>query len=102
MLAPRLANFLVQISRTVRKRTGAMSIHNEGRNTMCGNGLGDEPNLVLEHVIECDVCMAVIASLRSPTSLCEVRCPEYRALIANEDSTLHLSTDSAVFLSAIQ
>jgi hypothetical protein len=79
-----------------------MSIHNDGGRTMYGNGSGDEPNLVLEHVIECDVCMAIIASLRSPTSLCEERCPEYRTLIASEYSASHRRSDSVVFLSAIQ
>jgi len=77
-----------------------MNIYDGNQNAMYGNGSGVELNPILDHVMECDVCMAVVASLHSPTSLCEERCPEYRALLANEHLNSHLQNDSSAFLSA--
>jgi hypothetical protein len=77
-----------------------MNIYDSSNNAAGGNGSGFELNPILEHVMECDVCMAVVASLQSPTSLCEARCPEYRALLTSEHSNSHFHNDSSAFLSA--
>jgi hypothetical protein len=75
-----------------------MSIYSVNQQTAMGTVSGDEVDLVLEHVAECQICLGVIASLQLPTSLCGVRCPEYRALMANEFLSADFSNDSRTFL----
>ena len=37
---------------------------------------------VLEHILDCDICLDIICDPRIATKLCEYQCPEYRRLIA--------------------
>jgi len=47
----------------------------------------DDPSVIdaelhlLDHVLDCEVCLSVVTNLSVSTKLCETKCPEYRALM---------------------
>ena len=54
----------------------------------------------LEHILECPTCLGVIADLRLSTSVCEVRCPEYRAILEATQPQSQHERDHAVVLAS--
>jgi hypothetical protein len=44
----------------------------------------DRQSALLNHILECDICLAVIADLESDIEKCKVCCPEYRRLIRED------------------
>jgi len=49
---------------------------------------GPDADPVLDHILECDTCLSIIADLTLPASLCETTCPELRQIIAGRSPHL--------------
>ena len=46
----------------------------------------DERRELVAHILGCDVCLAVVADCRRPTTECVERCPTYRKLLEQMES----------------
>ncbi len=53
-----------------------------GPDSIPNGGARTGEDAILEHILDCDLCLDVICDPRVSTQLCESRCPEYRRLIA--------------------
>lgn len=41
---------------------------------------------VLNHILECETCLAIVSDPHVATELCEIRCPEYYSLVSGNSS----------------
>jgi hypothetical protein len=46
----------------------------------------EERRELIAHILECDVCLAVVADCRAPIKECADRCPTYRKLLERMES----------------
>lgn len=42
---------------------------------------GDREEILLDHILECDLCLSVISDCTLPVEECEIRCSRYRDLL---------------------